>query len=80
MTVANDWVSDRGQMPLPADARRRWNLVEGGTVEVIDLGDSLVILPAGRGGMKAILRQAIADAGGYAHVANKVSVDDPELA
>ena len=32
-------VSDRGQMSLPAAARRRWGLVDGGSVGYIDIGD-----------------------------------------
>jgi AbrB family looped-hinge helix DNA binding protein len=50
MKIGTYRVSDRGQMALPADARRRWNLTEGGTVEITDLGDAIVIVPASRGG------------------------------
>jgi AbrB family looped-hinge helix DNA binding protein len=46
--VTNYRVSERGQMALPAEARRRWNLTEGGEVEIADLGAALVIVPAGR--------------------------------
>lgn len=80
MTVAEFRVSDRGQMALPAEARRRWNLGKGGSVEVADLGDALVIVPAGRGGLRALLRDAINDAGGYAQLAALVAADEPELA
>lgn len=48
MAIAEFKVSDRGQMSLPAEARRRWNLDKGGTVEIADLGDSLLIVPAAR--------------------------------
>ena len=41
MNIGEFRVSNRGQMALPAEARRRWNLGEGGSVEVADLGDSL---------------------------------------
>ena len=80
MTVTNYRVSDRGQMALPAEARRRWNLLEGGTVEVVDLGTALVVVPAGRGGLRALLRGAIEDAGGYETLASRVATDDPDLA
>ncbi|MDZ4827736.1 MAG: AbrB/MazE/SpoVT family DNA-binding domain-containing protein [Actinomycetota bacterium] len=80
MTVGVFRVSDRGQMALPADARRRWNLVEGGAVEIADLGDALVIVPADRGGLRALLRNAIDSAGGYHELARRVATEDPELA
>lgn len=80
MTVSNYRVSERGQMALPADARRRWGLADGGDVEVADLGDAIVIVPAGRGGLRAMLRAAIADAGGYAVLAAGVAEDEPDLA
>ena len=65
---------------LPADARRRWDLADGGTVEVADLGDALVIVPAGRGGLRGVLRSAIDDAGGYAYLAAEAGSTDPDLA
>lgn len=80
MGVTNYRVSDRGQMALPADARRRWGLLEGGAVEVADLGSALVIVPAGRGGLRALLRDAIDEAGGYGSLVSRVSSDDPDLA
>jgi AbrB family looped-hinge helix DNA binding protein len=80
MNIAEFRVSDRGQMALPAEARRRWNLTEGGSVEVADLGDALLIVPAGRGGLRALLRDAINEAGGYAKLAAQVAADDPDLA
>jgi hypothetical protein len=33
-------------MARPAEARRRWQLNDGGSVEVADLGDALLIVPA----------------------------------
>ncbi|MHB1445524.1 MAG: AbrB/MazE/SpoVT family DNA-binding domain-containing protein [Acidimicrobiales bacterium] len=80
MTVAEFKVSDRGQMALPAEARRRWNLGQGGTVEVADLGNALLIVPAGRGGLRALLRAAIDEAGGYAALADAVASEEPDLA
>ena len=67
-------------MALPAEARRRWNLGEGGSVEIADLGDALLVVPAGRGGLRALLRDAIEEAGGYAKLAAAVAVDEPDLA
>jgi len=80
MPIAEFKVSDRGQMALPAEARRRWNLGKGGKVEVADLGNALLIVPAGRGGLRGMLRSAIDEAGGYAHLASAVAADEPELA
>ena len=73
-------MSDRGQMALPAEARRRWNLNEGGSVEVADLGDALLIVPAGRGGLRAMLRDAVEEAGGYAKLAAEAAASEPDLA
>lgn len=80
MTVASYRVSDRGQMALPAEARRRWNLTEGGAVEIADVGDALVIVPAGRGGLRGLVRAAIDDAGGYERLAAAVTDEEPDLA
>ena len=67
-------------MALPAEARRRWNLGGGGTVEVADLGNAILIVPSGRGGLRALLRVAIDEAGGYARLAAAVAGDEPDLA
>ena len=67
-------------MALPAATRRRWQLDSGGAVEVVDLGDALLIAPASAGGVRALLREAIEDAGGYAQLAAEVAADDPDLA
>ena len=79
MAIAEFKVSERGQMALPAEARRRWHLDKGGTVEIADLGDSLLIVPAGRGGLRALLRAAIEEAGGYAKLAQAAGADEPDL-
>jgi bifunctional DNA-binding transcriptional regulator/antitoxin component of YhaV-PrlF toxin-antitoxin module len=80
MAVAEYRVSGRGQMALPAEARHRWHLNGGGSVEVADLGEALLIVPAGRGGLRGLLRDAIEEAGGYAKLAAEVAADDPDLA
>lgn len=79
MAVTEFKVSDRGQMSLPAEARRRWNLEQGGSVEIVDLGNALLIVPAGRGGVRALLRMAIEEAGGYPTLANTAAADEPDL-
>ncbi|MHB8330211.1 MAG: AbrB/MazE/SpoVT family DNA-binding domain-containing protein [Acidimicrobiales bacterium] len=80
MSIAQFRVSDRGQMALPAEARRRWNINEGGSVEVADLGDALLIVPAGRGGLRSMLRDAIDEVGGYSKLARQVATEDSDLA
>lgn len=67
-------------MALPADARRRWDLMSGGSVEVADLGDLLIIVPSGRGGMRGMAQAAIEQAGGYASLVARVADEDPDLA
>lgn len=42
-------VSSSGQMSLPASARHRWHLDDGGPVDVIDLGFGVLTLPKGDG-------------------------------
>lgn len=42
-------VSSSGQMSLPAGARHRWNLDDGGPVDVIDLGFGVLTVPSGEG-------------------------------
>lgn len=80
VAVGNYRVSDRGQMALPAETRRRWNLAEGGAVEVADLGDALFIVPAGRNGLRGLVGAAIEEAGGYASLAARVGDEDSDLA
>jgi bifunctional DNA-binding transcriptional regulator/antitoxin component of YhaV-PrlF toxin-antitoxin module len=40
-------VSTSGQMSLPAAVRHRWELDEGGPVDVVDLGFGVLTVPAG---------------------------------
>jgi hypothetical protein len=42
------FVSASGQMSLPAAVRHRWNLDQGGPVDVVDLGFALLTVPAGQ--------------------------------
>ena len=80
MAVTVFRVSERGQMALPAEARRRWSLSCGGSVEVADLGDALVIVPSHEGGLRGMLRETVEAAGGYDELAAKVADDEPDLA
>ena len=49
MTVHEYLVSSSGQMSLPASARHRWGLDDGGPVEVLDLGFGVLTVPKGTG-------------------------------
>lgn len=50
MTSVNEYlVSASGQMSLPAAARHRWHLDQGGPVDVIDLGFGVLTVPRGQG-------------------------------
>ena len=73
-------VSERGQMALPAETRRRWGIAAGGAVEIVDLGAAMIVVPADRGGLRSMLSEAVEDAGGYATLARRVAADDPDLA
>jgi bifunctional DNA-binding transcriptional regulator/antitoxin component of YhaV-PrlF toxin-antitoxin module len=69
-------VSNRGQLSFPASARHRWGIVDGGDVEVFDLGDAVVVLPCGSG----MARKALASAMSAERYAEYVSqIDDPDL-
>jgi bifunctional DNA-binding transcriptional regulator/antitoxin component of YhaV-PrlF toxin-antitoxin module len=46
-------VSASGQLSLPAPARHRWGLDQGGAVDVLDLGFAVMMLP--RGAAKGLL-------------------------
>lgn len=80
MAISDYRVSERGHMALPAEARRRWGIADGGTVEVADLGEALVIVPTGRGGFRSILGTAIDEAGGYHSLVDEVRRQDSDLA
>ena len=47
MSIETFRVSTSGQMSLPAAARHRWHLDEGGEVDVVDLGFGVLTVPAG---------------------------------
>lgn len=54
-------VSSRGQLSLPAAARRRWGLEDGGDVAYLDLGDAVVIVPGGVLALRRELLDAVSD-------------------
>ena len=80
MAVGQYQVSERGQIGLPVELRRRWGITDGGTVEVADLGSAVVVAPAGRGGLRSMLSEALKDAGGYQSLARRVAASEPDLA
>ena len=69
-------VSSSGQMSLPAAARHRWDLDDGGPVDVIDLGFAVLTLP--RGEVRRLLNDLVSRDDHAAFV--RSLDDDPELA
>lgn len=69
-------VSRRGQFSLPASARRRWGLEDGGEVEVFDLGGCVVMLPTGPNGARESVARAL-DADRYRRWVQQLT--DPDL-
>jgi bifunctional DNA-binding transcriptional regulator/antitoxin component of YhaV-PrlF toxin-antitoxin module len=69
-------VSSSGQMSLPAAARHRWALDDGGPVDVIDLGFGVLTLPKGES------RRLLGDLVSHQDHADFVGTlaDDPDLA
>jgi bifunctional DNA-binding transcriptional regulator/antitoxin component of YhaV-PrlF toxin-antitoxin module len=70
-------VSARGQMSLPATARRRWGIDDGGEVGYLDVGDAIVIVPGGVGSLRRALLDAVDEAG---RVDARAGFGDPDLA
>ena len=54
-------VSARGQMSLPATARRRWGLGCGGKVGFLDIGDAVLLVPGGVGNLRRELLESVSD-------------------
>lgn len=48
-------------MSLPASARRRWGIEDGGEVGYLDLGDAVVIVPGGVAALRRSLVDAVSD-------------------
>lgn len=65
---------------MPAEIRRRSNLVEGQASRDRRRGDALANRPGRRGGLPALLFEAIEASGGYAALAAEVAADGPDSA
>lgn len=74
--VATLKVSKRGQMSLPASARHRWGLDEGGEIGAIDMGSAVLLVPGGTPAVQRALASAIGD-GRYERAV--AAIDDPDL-
>lgn len=48
-------------MSLPASARQRWRLADGGEVGYIDIGDAVVIVPGGVASLRRSLLDAVTE-------------------
>lgn len=76
MEPVNASVSHRGQTNLPAELRRRWGLMDGGEIGIIDLGDSAIVIPGGVEAARRELRRVLGD-----HYQSGLdALDDPDLA
>jgi hypothetical protein len=64
-------------MSLPAAARRRWRLREGGRVGYLDLGDALVLIP---GGVERLRRRLLGAVTTEDWMSASEGFGDPELA
>ena len=69
-------VSASGQMSVPAAVRHRWQLDNGGPVDVIDLGFGVLTVPAGKA--RLLLGDLLSREDHAAFVASLA--DDPDLA
>ncbi len=70
-------VSQRGQMSLPAEPRRRWGLQQGGDIAYLDLGDAVVLLPGRIEDLRAELLTSVTDTDWESA---RQGFGDPELA
>lgn len=70
-------MSTRGQMSLPATARHRWGLDDGGEVGYLDIGDAVVIVPGGIVALRRKLLDAVSEADWEEA---RAGFGDPELA
>jgi hypothetical protein len=48
-------------MSLPASARRRWGLDQGGDIGYLDLGDLIVIVPGDTQALRRRMLEAVTD-------------------
>lgn len=75
MSVKEYLVSTSGQVSLPAAVRHRWNLDNGGPVEMIDLGFGVLTVP--KGNARRLLDDLLPR---EAHAQFVAALDDPDLA
>ncbi len=64
-------------MSLPASARHRWGLDDGGSVGFLDAGAVILLIPGGIEALRAAALDAVSD-GDWAHA--RMGFGDPELA
>ena len=64
-------------MSLPAAARRRWGLLDGGSVGYLDIGEAVLLVPGGVEQLRRELLGAVSDADWEAA---RSGFGDPELA
>jgi bifunctional DNA-binding transcriptional regulator/antitoxin component of YhaV-PrlF toxin-antitoxin module len=70
-------VSARGQLSLPADVRRRWGIEDGGSVEMVDLGRSVLLVPGGTGTLRRMVGEIVTPEL-YEELLSEI--DEPDLA
>ena len=70
-------VSARGQMSLPAAARRRWGLQDGGEVAYLDLGDAVLLV---RGDIASLRRELLESLDEDDWTEARAGFGDPNLA
>jgi bifunctional DNA-binding transcriptional regulator/antitoxin component of YhaV-PrlF toxin-antitoxin module len=64
-------------MSLPASARHRWGLDEGGEVGYLDIGDAVILVP---GGVNKLRRELLEGITKEDWDIARTGFDDPELA
>ena len=64
-------------MSLPATARRRWGLEDGGSVGYLDIGDAVLLVP---GGGERLRRELLGSGSEEDWEAAQDGFGDPELA
>lgn len=64
-------------MSLPATARRRWGLEDGGSVGYLDIGDAVLLVP---GGVERLRRELLGAVSEEDWKAARDGFGDPELA
>ena len=70
-------VSARGQMSLPATARRRWGLDCGGKVGYLDIGNAVLLVP---GDVEKLRREVLESVTDQDWQSARAGFGDPDLA